>query len=120
MGSIVDQMEGAGVRVAEAAGVRCPLCGAPNTATGQCRHVRWTFERGGPLEFARHALSASPLTQRMGRSAGQMNMDWLTAHGDEILDLVSLHFGVDEGFVFGDLAQLDLMARDLWRLWDAT
>lgn len=114
MGTIIDQMEGPGAKAHD--GVRCPLCGAPNTASGQCRHVRWTFDRGGPLEFARYALGASPLTERLGRSAGEISAAWLQVHGDEIVDLIMLHFGVDEGFVFGEVAQLDMLARELWRM----
>ena len=118
MGTILDQMEGRDARIATQEGVRCPFCGAPNTANGQCRHVRWTFERGGPLDFARYLLGASPLTARLGRSAGEVSSQWLQQHGEQVMDLIALHFGIDEGFVFGDLGQMDLMARDLWRLHD--
>jgi hypothetical protein len=116
MGTIIDQMEGPGARAQQ--GVRCPLCGAPNTSNGQCRHVRWTFDRGGPLDFARHALSASPFSQRLGRNTAALNAEWMQAHGEEVIDLIMLHFGVDEGFVFGEIAQLDMLSRDMWRIFD--
>ena len=98
-----------------AAPVRCPFCAAPNEPTNVCRHVRWTFEQGDPIEFARFAIETSPYVQARGHSAREISAEWMTAHGDWIVDCVLLHFDANDGYVFGEVSHLDLLARDIWR-----
>ena len=95
--------------------VRCPICARPNQATDLCRHVRWTFDQGGPLEFATFALETSPYVRARGHGASEISGKWLAAHGDWIVDCVLQHFDASDGYVFGDVGQLDLLARDIWR-----
>lgn len=114
MGRILDQLEGKDPDDS-GAGVRCPLCTRTSEPGRHCRHVRWTFEQGGPLDFARAALLGSPYTRLKGYRAADIPPNWWFERGDQIVDLVLLHFDATEGFVFGELAHLDLLARDLWR-----
>ena len=103
----------------EAAPVRCPICAQPNeTGAGRarlCRHVRWTFDQGGPIDFALFALETSPYVHARGHSAGDIGAAWLEQHGEWIVERVMLHFEATDGLVFGRLADLDLLARDIWR-----
>ncbi len=99
----------------EAGPVRCPFCAHPNEPGRLCRHVRWTFDQGGPIEFACFALETSPYVQARGHSAKEISKFWLDEKGDWIVDCVLLHFEATDGFVFGQLADLDLLARDIWR-----
>lgn len=99
--------------VVEAA--RCTRCGQTNTPGDQCRHVRWTFARGGPLDFARHAVDASPYTAGRGYRASDIPGHWYIENGEYVLEVVARHFEPEAGFVFGDLGDLDLVARDIWR-----
>lgn len=115
MGRILDQLEGKHPDES-GPGIRCPLCAATNEPGRHCRHVRWTFEQGGPLDFARTAVSGSPYTRLKGYRAAEIPPNWWFERGDHIVDLVLLHFDATEGFVFGELAHIDLLARDLWRL----
>ena len=112
MGTILNQLEGSTPEKP----VRCPLCGRGNTTMSHCRHVRWTFDQGGPLEFARHAVEVSPYTAGRGYSAADISATWLTTHGEKLMEMIDLHFGIDEGFVFGELVDIDILARDIWRM----
>ena len=114
MGTIVDQMEGPSSDGETP--VRCPLCGRGNTTTDRCRHVRWTFAQGDPLDFARHALEASPFTSGRGYSIVEIPAQWWPLHGERLIELIDLHFGVHDGFVFGELVDIDVFARDVWRI----
>jgi hypothetical protein len=95
--------------------VRCPICASPNDAGRHCRHVRWTFDEGGPIDFACFALETSPYLHARDHSARDISKAWLEEHGDWIVDKVLLHFEAADGFVFGQLADVDLLARDIWR-----
>ena len=53
MGKIGEQLE-----TTDAAPVRCLICGSMNEPMRYCRHVRWTFDQGDPLDFARFAIEA--------------------------------------------------------------
>jgi hypothetical protein len=95
--------------------VRCPICAQSNEPGRLCRHVRWTFDQGGPIDFALFAIETSPYVQARDHSAGDIGAAWLEQHGDWIVERVLLHFEATDGFVFGQLADVDLLARDIWR-----
>lgn len=95
--------------------VRCPICAYPNEPRRMCRHVRWTFEQGGPIDFAKFALETSPYVQARGHASGEIPRRWWEEHGDFVVDQVLLHFDASDGFVFGELKDVDLLARDIWR-----
>lgn len=96
--------------------VRCPLCGVSfRLATEHARHIRWTFDQGSPIAFARHALEASPYLRGLGARPSDIPDTWWKAHEDWVVDRVLLHFDASEGYVFGEIVQLDLLARDIWR-----
>ncbi len=110
MGTTISQVEGENA----VASVRCPICAQANAPGRHCRHVRWTFEQGGPLEFARFALDASPYTRARGFALRDISKRWWAEHEEWLLDDVLLHFDANDGYVFGELADLDLLARDVW------
>ena len=95
--------------------VSCPFCAQLNEAGRHCRHVRWTFDQGGPIEFACFAIETSPYTQARGHSAREITESWLQENGEWIVERVLHHFEAKDGFVFGQIADLDLLARDVWR-----
>lgn len=101
--------------------VRCPFCAhqnapaGPDGAASHCRHVRWTFDQGGPLDFALFSVETSPYTQARGHSAREIGRAWLEEHGDWVVERVLHHFEATDGFVFGQLSDVDLLARDIWR-----
>ncbi len=111
MGTIISQPGGAEAGTP----VRCPICAQPNEPMRYCRHVRWTFDQGGPLEFARFALETSPYTHARGHSSRDIPKAWWEEKGDWLVDKVLLHFDAADGYVFGELSDLDLLARDMWR-----
>ena len=112
MGNIIDQVEGkAGIAVA----VRCPFCSQENRPGHHCRHVRWTFDQGGPLDFARFCLVHSPYVYGRGHKPTEVPASWWTAHGDWLVEEITLRFHAGEGYVFGDLATIDVLARDIWK-----
>ena len=99
----------------EAPPVRCPICGAMNQPMRYCRHVRWTFDQGDPIDFARFAVETSPyVTARRGK-ASDLTPAWWTMNGEWVVEQVQLHFDASEGYVFGEVAALDLLARDIWK-----
>jgi hypothetical protein len=95
--------------------VRCPICAAPNQPGRLCRHVRWTFDQGGPIDFAVFALETSPYVRARGHKPSEISAAWLELYGEWIVDKVTTHFDASDGYVFGDLAHLDLLARDIWK-----
>jgi hypothetical protein len=111
MGRILNQLEGR----ERGEAVRCPICGAGNFADSRCRHVRWTFEQGGPVDFARFALTVSPFVKNSGARLADIPRSWWEREGEWIAEQVLLRFDACDGYVFGDLSALDLLARDLWR-----
>jgi hypothetical protein len=111
MNSIVRQTKGQGA--AEA--VRCPSCGQDITATRHCRHVRWTFDQGDPLEFARFAMETSPYTHARGFSLRDIPATWWDENGPWVVDRVMSRFDARDGYVFGEPADMDLLARDVWK-----
>lgn len=112
MGNLVDKA----LDASECTGpVRCPICAHGNESLNYCRHVRWTFDQGDPLDFARFALETSPYSQARGHKARDIPKVWWMAHGEWVVDCVLLHFEATDGFVFGELSDVDLLARDIWR-----
>jgi hypothetical protein len=95
--------------------VRCPICAQVNEPSRLCRHVRWTFDQGGPIDFAVFALETSPYVRARGHKASEISQVWLQMHGEWIVERVITHFDASDGYVFGDLAHLDLLARDIWK-----
>ncbi len=113
MGTILDQLEGREPGVTTV--VPCPICGAANSAGAYCRHVRWTFDQGGPVDFARFAVETSAYRHPRGYKSCDIPSTWWGAQEEWILDRVLLRFAVKDGYVFGELAELDLLTLDLWR-----
>lgn len=111
MGTIVTE----GGSAAPGAPVRCPICAQPNLHGQMCRHVRWTFDQGDPLDFARYALETSPYISARGHSVREIPRIWWDEKAEWIVDNVMLHFDAAEGFVFGEIGDLDLLARDVWK-----
>jgi len=100
---------------AQAAPVRCLICGQMNEPMRYCRHVRWTFDQGDPLDFARFAVETSPyVTARSGKSS-EISAKWWAVNGAWVVEQVQLRFDAIDGYVFGEIADLDLLARDVWK-----
>jgi hypothetical protein len=95
--------------------VRCGICGAMNEPMNYCRHVRWTFEQGDPLDFARFAIETSPYVTARGHKASEITKKWWTMNGPWVVEQVLLRFDAVDGYVFGEIADLDLLARDIWK-----
>src|SRR5690242_16588281 len=93
---------------------RCPICGQDNDTASRCKHVRWTFDQGDPIDFARFALETSPYVHARGGSPRDLKNDWWLAHGEWVVERVMLHFDARDGYVFGELVDLDRLARDIW------
>jgi hypothetical protein len=98
-----------------AGSVRCPICAQPNARLHFCRHVRWTFDQGDPIEFARFALEMSPYVRARGGRPNEIPGVWWSSNGDWVVDKVLLHFDAIDGYVFGEVAGLDLLARGIWK-----
>ncbi|HEY8171848.1 MAG TPA: hypothetical protein VIH21_02075 [Dehalococcoidia bacterium] len=111
MGNILNQVDGQGATFA----VQCPVCGRQNAPGTLCRHVRWTFDQGDPLDFAHFALETSPYTDARGLHVRDIPRVWWDANSEWIVEQVAWRFDAREGFVFGELADLDLLARDIWK-----
>jgi hypothetical protein len=111
MGTILDQVEGKEAAAPE----RCPLCGRANTASEHCRHVRWAFEQGDPLAFAKFALESSPYVRGRGHKPSDIPAAWWLAHGEWIIEQIDYRLHIGDGYLFGELAELDLLARDIWK-----
>ncbi len=111
MGSVVKQVEGKGAADA----VRCPICAHPNAPMHYCRHVRWTFDQGDPMDFAHFAMETSPYARARGCALRDIPKSWWDENSEWIVEQVMLHFDACDGYVFGELADLDLLARDLWK-----
>lgn len=95
--------------------VRCPICGTLNETMKYCRHVRWTFDQGDPLDFAHFALETSPYIRARGHTVRDIPTVWWDARAAWIVDRVLLHFDASDGYVFGEVGDMDLLARDVWR-----
>lgn len=96
--------------------VRCPICGMLfRLAAEHARHIRWTFDQGSPIAFAQFALETSPYLRGIGAQPRTIPDAWWESHGDWVVDRVLLHFDARDGYVFGDVAQLDRLARDIWK-----
>lgn len=110
MGNIIQQVEGRA-----AVDVRCTICAQDNSPGRLCKHVRWTFDQGDPLDFARFALETSPYVQARGHHAGEIPEFWWNENGQWVVDMVMIHFDAFEGYVFGEMCDVDLLARDVWK-----
>jgi hypothetical protein len=95
--------------------VRCPICAHPNAVGAYCRHVRWTFDQGDPIDFARFAMETSPYTHARGFTLRDIPEFWWDEYIEWVVDQVMIHFEAIDGLVFGDLSNLDLLTRDIWR-----
>ena len=115
MGTILEQMNNSGEPEPEA---RCPVCGAWNARLRYCRHVRWTFDQGDPIEFARFALETSTYKHPRGHRSRDIPQGWWQEHGEYILERVLQRFHAEDGYVFGELAELDLLTLDIWRAFE--
>ena len=113
MGSIIDQVHQQDQ--ARDDGVRCPICAVPNVPGRFCRHVRWTFDQGDPVVFARFALETSAYRHPRGYRARDIRTPWWAEHGDWVVERVLDRFAALDGYVFGEPADLDLLALDIWR-----
>lgn len=111
MGTIIDQL----ADKASPEVVRCTVCGHENVPLRYCRHVRWTFDQGDPIEFAKFAVETSPYVQARGFSSSSIPARWWAENGEWVVENVMLHFDASEGYVFGQNADLDLLARDIWK-----
>jgi hypothetical protein len=98
--------------------VRCPICGVYNLPMNYCRHVRWTFDQGDPIEFARFALETSPYTHNRGRRTSEIPNNWWMEHAEWVIERAMLRLEAQDGYVFGELSALDQLARDVWGLFD--
>ncbi len=95
--------------------VRCLICGAMNEPMRYCRHVRWTFDQGDPLDFARFAVETSPYVTARGGKASGIPKTWWALNGPWVVEQVQRRFDAIDGYVFGEIADLDLLARDIWK-----
>jgi hypothetical protein len=111
VGSILNQVEGREAAHAE----RCPICGCENGVPNLCRHVRWRFEQGDALAFAKHALEASPYTRGRGHKPTDIPKQWWMDHAEWIMEQIDFRMHIGDGYLFGELGELDLLARDLWK-----
>jgi hypothetical protein len=93
---------------------RCPICGR-TASKGLCRHVRWSFDQGGPVEFGRFALESSPYVRGRGHRPGDIPESWWLIYGDWIIDQIGYRLRIGDAHVFGELADLDALARDIWK-----
>ncbi len=101
-------------------GVHCPICGIfyPQAAD-HSRHIRWTFEQGNPIEFARFAMTASPYVRGIGARLTDIPAGWWEQRGEWVVERVMRYFEAADGYVFGEVAQLDLLAMDIWKEFSA-
>ena len=111
MGNIVKKDERQGI----APTARCPICAHANAPMQYCRHVRWTFDQGDPMDFAHFAMETSPYTKARGFSLSSVPQRWWDEHVEWVVDQVMQHFDAVDGYVCGEVADLDLLARDVWR-----
>jgi len=112
MGTIIDQLEGRDPE--QEPRVRCPICGRSNAPMRYCRHVRWTFDQGDPVDFARFAVETSPYVRARGHTPSQIGREWWLAHGEWVVERVLVRFDARDGYVFGELAHVDMLAREIW------
>jgi hypothetical protein len=115
MGSIIDQINGNEPPAGRATPARCPICGRGNAPGDHCRHVRWAFEQGDPLDFVKYAMQASPYVRGRGHRWTEIPKQWWLAHADWIIEQVDQRLHIGEGYVFGEVADLDVLARDVWK-----
>lgn len=113
MGTIISQVEGGNTEAG--APVRCPICAQLNEPGRLCKHVRWTFDQGDPLEFARFVLDTSPYVRARGHSSSEIPKIWWERQGEWIVEKVMVHFDASDGYVFGEHKDLDMLAREIWR-----
>jgi len=95
--------------------VRCPICGELNARMRYCRHVRWTFDQGGPLDFAHFAVETSPYVRARGFDASAIPAAWWQEHAEWVVEQALTRFDATDGYVFGHLGDLDLLSMDIWQ-----
>jgi hypothetical protein len=116
VGSIVDQVSQSDRP--DGGAVRCPICAVPNVSGRFCRHVRWTFDQGDPVSFARFALETSAYRHPRGYRPRDIRSLWWSEHGEWVVERVLDRFAAIDGYVFGEPADLDLLALDVWRAFE--
>jgi hypothetical protein len=92
----------------------CPRCGQQIFFQVGCRHLLWAAEQGGPLEFIRHVLEASPYTEGRGLEASAIPDSWLEERYDWLLERIDARVHIEDGYCFGELVDLDLLCMDVW------
>lgn len=111
MGTLTDQINGA----SGSGAVTCRFCLRENTTGAYCKHVRWTFDQGDPIDFARFALETSPYVRARGRKPSEIPEFWWNERGEWVVDHVLELFEAYDGYVFGEIALLDVLARHIWK-----
>ena len=94
--------------------VRCPRCGQGVEGKAGCRHLRWTPDRGGPVEFTKYVLETSPYTEGRGFHAGSIPSTWWEPRLDWLLERILIRLDVVDDYCFGDPVDLDLLCLDVW------
>ncbi len=94
--------------------INCPQCGLGVEGTAGCPHLRWTPNRGSPIELAKHVLQSSPYTKGRGFSADSIPESWWEPQQDWLLERIFARLDVVGGFCFGDLVDLDRLCMDIW------
>jgi hypothetical protein len=80
----------------------------------RCVHLRWTPDRGGPIDFAKFVVQTSPYTERRRQQPGRIPQAWWEQHYDWLLDRIHVRLDVADGYCFGDAADLDGLCMDIW------
>lgn len=94
--------------------IRCPICAELNARMSYCRHVRWTFDQGDPIDFAHFSIETSPYVRARGFDAGVIPDAWWKEHEEWVIEQVLTRFDAVDGYVFGHVAELDLLSKDIW------
>jgi hypothetical protein len=95
--------------------IACPHCGHEIVdRMAGCRHLRWTPDRGGPIDFAMYVVFNSPYTSGRGLRAIDIPTKWWEEQYEWLLDRVSTRLSVVDGYVFGEMVDIDLFCMDIW------
>ena len=94
--------------------VTCPRCQLGVEGTAGCQHLRWTPDRGSPVEFAKHIVQSSPYTKGRGFRPDSIPPSWWETKQDWLLDRILARLDVAGGYCFGDIADIDGLCMDIW------
>jgi len=67
--------------------------------------------RGGPIEFAKSVLAATP---REGLRVSSIPAEWWEAEFNWLLDRIMARLDVVDGYCFGDQDEVDRLCMDIW------